>query len=213
MNEKTFGKDFYLSDSAERIEKIKNFPTVDADVSDEKTPLDAALIDEWPVEKHPAVDGNMEGTIVQEGPRDQTIIYKGLMGETVAHEVSTDGRVAAVEHQEEPVVSPSSTNSILPPEESDITSTGLPAPLLDRNESEFFRTRWNDIQARFVDEPYVAVQQADDLVKEVIVQISQVLENGHSLLDGQWKQSPQISTEDLRKALHSYRFFFNRLMI
>src|SRR5437588_625224 len=37
-------------------------------------------------------------------------------------------------------------------------------PLFTNNESEEFRTRWNSIQASFVDEPRKAVEQADGLV-------------------------------------------------
>jgi hypothetical protein len=40
--------------------------------------------------------------------------------------------------------------------------------LLEREESEHFRTRWNDVQGRFVDDPHSSVQQADPLVTEVI---------------------------------------------
>jgi hypothetical protein len=45
-------------------------------------------------------------------------------------------------------------------------------PCLTDEESEHFRTRWNEIQGKFVDEPRSAVQQADALVSEVIEQIT-----------------------------------------
>ncbi len=35
------------------------------------------------------------------------------------------------------------------------TSVGSSAALLNREESEHFRTRWNEIQGKFVDEPRV----------------------------------------------------------
>jgi hypothetical protein len=87
------------------------------------------------------------------------------------------------------------------------------APLVDREESEHLRTRWNEIQGKFVDEPRSAVQQADTLVSEVIEKITQMFANEHSSLEGQWKQGNDVSTEDLRKALQCYRSFFNRLVV
>ena len=52
------------------------------------------------------------------------------------------------------------------------TNVGSSAALLDLEESEHFRTRWNEIQGKFVDEPRSAVQQADALVSEVIEKIT-----------------------------------------
>lgn len=93
------------------------------------------------------------------------------------------------------------------------TNAGSSAALLNHEESEHFRTRWNEIQGMFVDEPRSAVQQADKLVSEVIEQIAQMFTNEHTLLEDQWNQSNDVSTEDLRKTLQRYRTFFNRLVM
>ena len=93
------------------------------------------------------------------------------------------------------------------------TNAGPSAALLNREESEHFRMRWNEIQGMFVDEPLTAVQQADVLVSEVIEQITQMFANEHSSLEGQWTQGNDVSTEDLRMALQRYRSFFNRLVV
>jgi len=85
--------------------------------------------------------------------------------------------------------------------------------LLEREESEHFRTRWNEIQGKFVDEPRSAVQQADGLVTEVIEKITQMFVNEHGSLESQWNQSNDVTTEDLRQALQHYRSFFNRLVV
>lgn len=87
----------------------------------------------------------------------------------------------------------------------------LPA-LLSREESEQLRTRWNEIQGNFVDEPHSAVEKADALVTEVIGQITRMFDSEHSMLVSQWDQGNNVSTEDLRKALQRYRSFFNRLV-
>ncbi len=93
------------------------------------------------------------------------------------------------------------------------TIAGSATALITQEESEHFRTRWNEIQGMFVDEPRSAVQQADALVSEVMEQITQMFSSEHSLLEGQWKQGEDVSTEDLRNALKRYRSFFNRLVV
>jgi len=55
--------------------------------------------------------------------------------------------------------------------------------LLDRDESEHFRTRWNEVQGKFVDEPRSAVQQADALVSDVIEQITQMFADEQGALE------------------------------
>ena len=37
-------------------------------------------------------------------------------------------------------------------------------PWLTQDKSNHFRSRWNEIQGKFVDEPLIAVQEADTLV-------------------------------------------------
>ena len=94
-----------------------------------------------------------------------------------------------------------------------VTNVGSAVALLNHEDSEQLHTRWNEIQGKFVDEPRLAVQQADALVAEVIDKITEIFSNEHSLLEGQWKQGEDVSTEDLRKALQHYRSFFNRLVV
>jgi len=93
------------------------------------------------------------------------------------------------------------------------TDAGSTAALFNIEESELFRTRWNEIQGRFVDEPRSAVQQADALVSEVIEKITQMFANEHGSLERQWNQGNEVSTEEFRQALQHYRSFFNRLIL
>ena len=86
------------------------------------------------------------------------------------------------------------------------------APLLENTESEQFRTRWLEIQSRFVDDPSVSVKDADDLVAEVIKNITRTFSDKRLSLENQWKSGDKVSTEDLRVAMQRYRSFFNRLL-
>jgi hypothetical protein len=124
----------------------------------------------------------MRGNIVNIDPLDEVIVDVIPMAETVTHEALID------------------------------TSAGALAALLDRDVSEHLRTRWNEIQGVFVDEPRSAVQQADALVSEVVEKITRMFASEHGSLESQWKQGNDVTTEDLRKALQHYRSFFNRLV-
>ena len=125
----------------------------------------------------------MRGAIVDVDPLDEAIVDVIPMDETVFHEDPIDASIGSL------------------------------AALLNLDLSEHLRTRWNEIQGRFVDEPRSAVQQADALVSEVVEKITQMFADEHDSLESQWKQGNDVSTEDLRLALQHYRAFFNRLVV
>jgi hypothetical protein len=84
--------------------------------------------------------------------------------------------------------------------------------LFTEEESGRFRTRWEQIQATFVDEPHRAVERADQLVKEVTTLLAEVFAHERQQLEQQWHEADDVSTEDLRLALRRYRSFFDRLL-
>ncbi len=74
------------------------------------------------------------------------------------------------------------------------------------------RSRWNDVQAAFVDDPRDCVQQADGLVSDVVHQLTANFSQARTRLEEQWDRGEEASTEDLRIALQGYRQFFERLL-
>ena len=84
--------------------------------------------------------------------------------------------------------------------------------LFEQSEAEKFRTQWLEIQSRFVDDPSIAVADADNLVSDVIRNITRTFSDERMGLENQWKRGDKVSTEDLRVALQRYRSFFNRLL-
>jgi hypothetical protein len=84
--------------------------------------------------------------------------------------------------------------------------------LFDQSETERLRSRWNDIQGRFVDEPREAVAAADALVADVMKRLSEMFANERAGLERQWDRGDKVTTEDLRLALQRYHTFFDRLL-
>ncbi|MGW7464411.1 hypothetical protein ACWGJT_06810 [Streptomyces xantholiticus] len=84
--------------------------------------------------------------------------------------------------------------------------------LLTSQDEEGFRTRWQEIQNRFVDDPREAVHEADGLVADVMQTLATTFSQHKQELEGQWSQGGEADTENLRMALRKYRSFFNRLL-
>ena len=91
------------------------------------------------------------------------------------------------------------------------TSNGA-HPLFPEEVASDFRSKWDHIQTGFVDEPRQAVQQADELVAQAIKRLAESFAQERSRLEGQWDRGDQVSTEDLRVSLQTYRSFFHRLL-
>lgn len=75
-----------------------------------------------------------------------------------------------------------------------------------------FRSRWDAIQASFVDEPRTSVAEADALVREATETLHSQFERDRRQLEGAWDRGDDVSTEDLRVTLQRYRSFFDRLL-
>lgn len=84
--------------------------------------------------------------------------------------------------------------------------------LFSPEEAKDFRSRWEAIQASFVDEPRQVVEQADTLVAVAIKRLAEMFAAERTKLEGQWDRGDNVSTEDLRLALRRYRSFFGRLL-
>ena len=86
------------------------------------------------------------------------------------------------------------------------------APLFENKRADQFRSQWLEIQSQFVDDPSVSVKEADELVDQVIQNVTRMFADERSSLETQWNSGDKVSTEDLRMALRRYRSFFDRLL-
>lgn len=84
--------------------------------------------------------------------------------------------------------------------------------LVAEPEAGSFRSRWEECQRSFVDEPRQSVQAADELVADLMRTLAKQFAATREGLESQWARGSDVSTEDLRVALQRYRDFFNRLL-
>lgn len=90
--------------------------------------------------------------------------------------------------------------------------TARHTPLFDEHEGGELRSRWQQVQGAFVDDPKASVQQADELVATCMKRLAEIFSNERSNLESTWSRGGEVSTEDLRQALRRYRSFFDRLL-
>jgi hypothetical protein len=103
------------------------------------------------------------------------------------------------------------------PQPADVPPTAEAEPSADEllfadDNLTVLRSRWDDVQTAFVDDPTKCVQEADALVAEVVEQLTAGFSDARSRLESQWARGEDVSTEDLRLALRRYREFFERLL-
>ena len=84
--------------------------------------------------------------------------------------------------------------------------------LFGGDELSGLRSRWDEAQSGFVDDPRDSVQKADGLVSDVIDALTTGFARARTQLEEQWARGEDASTEDLRLALRRYREFFQRLL-
>jgi hypothetical protein len=84
--------------------------------------------------------------------------------------------------------------------------------LFDAPEQEAFWDRWSAIQTSFVDEPRRSVEEANDLVADLMNRLVSSFRDEQSRLEEQWSRGEEVTTEDLRMTLQRYRSFFGRVL-
>jgi hypothetical protein len=94
------------------------------------------------------------------------------------------------------------------------THPSPPEPMFwtDEELDQTYRSRWIAVQAEFVDDPTDSIRSADELVAEVIENVSNAFLDERSSLEETWAQNGDVSTEDPRVSMTRYRELFDRLM-
>jgi hypothetical protein len=79
-------------------------------------------------------------------------------------------------------------------------------------ETQAFRSRWNNIQVSFVDDPASAVDEANTLVSDAIEHVKQAFTAQRQSRDQTSDQNQRDSTEERRLLLRRYRTLVERLV-
>lgn len=82
----------------------------------------------------------------------------------------------------------------------------------DDEKEQAYRSRWIEVQSDFVDDPSDSVRNADELIAELIENVSITFSRERSTLEEKWVHGNDVTTEDLRVSMTRYRDLFDRLM-
>jgi hypothetical protein len=143
------------------------------------------------------------------GPREEV---SDSVEEPRGHEAqgSTDG----IRVQDTRSENPDAATGDVPVEPEPARADAVPQQslaLLDQD-LEQAHTRWRDLQATFVDDPRMAVEQADGLVEEIVTTLTSSLTTRVSELRDRWENTDRRDTEQLRLALRDYRAMLEQLL-
>ncbi len=168
---------------------------------------------------HSTTQPDMFGTTVRPGTGDTSASYQDSRGQAGAVTVSavaateapgTAGRHAAARADTE--LRPGEAAGTLG-DLSDVTFGNL---ITDAAE---FRSQWQQIQFRFVDDPRGSVTEAADVIAQVTARLEaavqerqRAIQERQRLLRGRWGESTNADTETLRETLRMYRAFLDQLI-
>ena len=166
--------------------------------------------------KRPAASHDLLGDDTNaDRPNAEAIADRAINDRTINDRTIND---RAINDRPGPVLAERPSGEVAPIANSELRSatetrnSSDTAPLFPPNELEELRNRWSSVQTAFVDEPRRAVEQADGLVASAMKRLAEVFAEERSKLEQQWDGGGNVSTEDLRIALHRYRSFFHRLL-
>lgn len=127
--------------------------------------------------------------------------------------LSTADFAAAADRRAEPMHDPVQARMGEPMGERIMPGQQEPlAALFAPDMAQQFRSRWDQVQIGFVDDPGQAVQQADELVAQVMKSLAESFAAQRAAIEQNLGQGEQGSTENQRVALQRYRSFFQRLL-
>ena len=151
----------------------------------------------------------------------------GNRAEAAVHDTAARGHEAAARHDEREAADESRGASVARPHTtapSAVSEAAGPAggtaaaagtghtALVPDEQRRRLNSRWDDIQAGFIDNPRESVAKADALVRDATNALHDLFERDRRQLEGVWDRGENVSTEDLRVTLQRYRSFFERLL-
>ena len=133
-----------------------------------------------------------------------------------------DGTSSISDLPSNPISPPSAMHESAPPLLQAINTGGVTkttikndanlAPLFTQEAATELRARWDTVQKSFVDDPGDAVRAADELVAQVIQDLTDTFAKQRLELEGGAEHTEESTTENMRLSLRRYRSFFERLL-
>ena len=167
---------------------------------------DEAVVESWPRDLESRIPESRSDAVAQNQYDRNDAGYGATLDPVAAR-----GEVTSFPSRRESEVA-SASSADLSTIASPVQDGSGATPLFTENRIAEMRTRWNNIQAEFVDEPRRSVEQADQLVAAAMQQLAEGFAAERASLEQQWESGDNVSTEDLRVALQRYRAFFGRLL-
>ena len=183
-----------------------------ADIAASGEPRSTRPMADGRAEARPMAESRAEGAARAEARRDEQQRHAGADGRAAFSDTEVEDAVEVKREEDamrEPPRSSAARNS--PSASPNMDASERLAALFTPDVAQDFRSRWDAAQIGFVDDPRRAVQQADELVAEVMKSLAQSFADERRQLEAQMT-SESASTENLRVALQRYRSFFQRLL-
>jgi hypothetical protein len=116
---------------------------------------------------------------------------------------------SAMHESDQPLLQAINTGGVT---KTTIKNDGNLAALFTQEAATELRARWDTVQKSFVDDPGDAVRAADELVAQVIQNLTDTFAKQRLELEGGAEHTEESTTENLRLSLRRYRSFFERLL-
>ncbi|WP_433048693.1 hypothetical protein [Dactylosporangium sp. CS-033363] len=85
------------------------------------------------------------------------------------------------------------------------------AALWNEGDRQRLRSRWQELQLRFIDDPHLVAGEAERLVQEAVTSLNASLDQRRTQLHQQ-RAARGLDTENLRASLRDYREFLDRIL-
>jgi hypothetical protein len=149
------------------------------------------------------------GVVIDE--RQQPLSAPQATTTTTPTTAAAEAQAGTSTRQAAPETGSRSRKSVATPSADETAEQAMGALFL-QGDLQQFRTRWDQVQASFVDDPRRAVQEADTLVASVVKRIAEQFAEQRTKLEGEGSRGDEATTEELRRSLRQYRAFFERLL-
>ncbi|WP_426506092.1 hypothetical protein ACPPVO_49630 [Dactylosporangium sp. McL0621] len=90
-------------------------------------------------------------------------------------------------------------------------SPGSLAALWNDADRQRIKTKWQELQLRFIDDPHLVAGEAERLVQEAVASLTASLDTRRGQLHQQ-RAARGLDTENLRASLREYREFLDRIL-